>query len=176
MSRRNVILVLLCLGIAVAGFVLWRDLSLPERVRETAKTQVLIQDLELEREVSGDLFRVHAMEARKMQDERIEASSLDIRANLAGGGQWQLKALSGSLEPGGEIRLSRVIASKPGKGTNLDITAEEALWNTEERQWDFEEGVRLRQGILSAGANQGTADPNGRVTLLGEAWATWEKP
>lgn len=175
MRRRNVILVLLCLGIVVAGFVLWRDLSLPERARETAKTQVLIQNLELEREISGDIFRIRAMEARKMQDERIEASSLDVRASLSGGGQWQLKAVSGSLEPGGEIRLSSVFASKPGKGMNLDITAKEALWNPEQRQWDFEEGVLLRQGILSAGANRGMADPSGRVTLLGEAWATWEK-
>ncbi len=175
MRRRNVILVLLCLGIVVTGFLLWRDLSLPERARETAKTQVLIQNLELEREISGDLFHIHAMEARKMQDERIEASSLDVRASLSGGGQWQLKAISGSLEPGGEIRLSSVFASNPGKGINLDITAKKALWNPEQRQWDFEEGVSLRQGFLSAGANRGMADPNGRVTLLGEAWATWEK-
>lgn len=175
MRRRNVILVLLCLGIVVTGFVLWRDLSLPERARETAKTQVLIQNLELEREISGDLFRIHAMEARKMQDERIEASSLDVGANLAGGGKWQLKAISGSLEPDGQIRLSSVFASNPGKGTSLDITAKEALWNPGTRQWSFEEGVLLRHGILAAGANRGMANPNGRVTLLGEAWATWEK-
>jgi hypothetical protein len=143
---------------------------------EKAKTQVFVENLELEREISGDLFTVHAKEARKMQNERIEASSLEVGANLAGGGRWQMRAVSGSLEPSGKILLSDVYARNLRKGTNLDVTAKEALWDPGRRQWDFEGGVLLRQGTMDAGGKTGVADPNGRVTLMGEAWATWERP
>lgn len=174
--RRDRFLIVLLLGAAAAGFVLWRDLTLPQRALEKAKTQVLVENLELEREISGDLFTVHAKEARKMQDERIEASSLDVGANLAGGGRWQMRAVSGSLEPSGKILLSDVFARNLRKGTSLDVTAKEALWDPVRRQWDFAGGVLLRQGTMDAGGKSGVADPNGRVTLMGEAWATWERP
>lgn len=175
---RNRVRFLLALSVAAGllAFVLWRDLSLPERARQTAKTQVLIENLELEREISGDLFQVKAKEARKMQDERVEASSLDVGATLGGGGRWKMRAASGSLETSGEIRLSEVIATNLRQGQDLDLEAKTVRWDTERRLWDLEGGITVRQGNLQAGGKNGVADPNGRVTLSGEAWATWQKP
>ena len=110
-----------------------------------------------------------------MQDERIEASSMDLGASLAGGGRWDLEAASGSLEPGGQIRLHDVLAINLRKGTPLHIRVKEASWNPERRLWEFQGGVLLRQGGLQAGGKTGVAEPGGRVTLYGGAWATWEK-
>jgi hypothetical protein len=174
--NRDRFLLALSVVAALGAFVLWRDLSLPERARQTAKTQVLIENLQLEREISGDLFRVQAKEARKLQDERVEASSLDVDANLRSGDRWQMRAASGSLETHGEIRLSDVFATNLRKGPDLDLEAKTVRWNPERRRWDLEGGITLRQGDMRAGGNSGMADPNGRVTLSGEAWATWQKP
>ena len=175
MGRRTVYLVIFCTAALAAGFLLWRDLTLPERARESAQTQVLVESLDLQREISGDLFTLHAAEARRMQDERIEASSMDIVANLAGEGRWELEAASGSLEPGGQMRLHDVLARNLRKGTPLDITVKEAFWNPERRIWELQGGVLLRQEPLQAGGETGVAEPGGRVTLYGGAWATWEK-
>ena len=175
MGRRTVYLALFCAVALAAGFLLWRDLTLPERVRESAQTQVLVESLDLQRDISGDLFTLRAAEARRMQDERIEASSMDLGASLAGGGRWDLEAASGSLEPGGQIRLHDVLAINLRKGTPLHIRVKEASWNPERRLWEFQGGVLLRQGGLQAGGKTGVAEPGGRVTLYGGAWATWEK-
>lgn len=176
MRRRNRFLLVLSLLIVVAGYVLWRDLTLPQRAREAEKTEILVQNLELEREISGDIFRFKAKEARKMQGERIEAFSLDVGATLSGKENWELRSVSGSLEPQGEIRLSEVFARNLRKGENLDIEAKQILWNPQKREWNFDGGVLVRQGSLKAGGTSGTAAPDGHVTLSGEAWATWEKP
>jgi len=175
MGRRIAYLALFCTAALAAGFLLWRDLSLPERVQESTQTQILVESLDLQRDISGDLFSLHAAEARRMQDERIEASSMDVGASLAGGGRWELEAASGSLEPGGEIRLHDVFARNLRKGTSLDIKVKEAFWNPERRLWEFQGGVLLQHGPLQAGGKTGMAEPGGRVTLYGGAWATWEK-
>lgn len=176
MLRKTRFLLVLALGLAAAAFVLRNDLLLPGRVREAEKTQVLVENLELEREVSGDVFKVRAQQARKMEDERIEAESIDVDATLADGSRWEMKALSGNLQPRGEIRLLDVSGRALRKDKNLEVTAKEAQWDPGARRWVFEGGVLLKHGSMAGGGQRGTADPNGRVSLMGEAWATWERP
>ena len=175
MRHRDRFLLVLLLGLLVAAAVLWRDLSLPERAREKAQTQLVVDDLEMEREISGDLFKIRASQARKMQDGLIEASSLDIHAFLSGEGDWKLNAVSGKLENKGAILLSEVSAKHVGDGLDMDVKAPIASWDPESRIWQFDGPVTITQGSLSAGGSKGKAKPGGLVTLSGEAWATWER-
>jgi len=171
------ILVGAIIAAAAAGFVLWRDLTLPERVHKSAQTQVLLESIDLEREISGDIFRLKASEARKMQDGTVEASSLDVGAAMQGGSRWFLKAASGRLEPGGEILLEgKILATHPRKSGNLNMEAESARWDPARRIWELEGAITLRHGGMTAGGMTGSVEPDGRTTLSGGAWATWGKP
>lgn len=177
MRARNLFLLAALVVASAAGFVLWKDLTLPERVHKSAQTQVLLESIDLEREISGDLFRLKAAEARKMQDGTVEASSLDLGATIRGDSRWFLKAASGRLEPGGEILLTgKIFATHPRKSGNLNMEAESARWDPTRRIWELEGTITLRHGEMTAGGKTGSVEPDGRTKLSGGAWAKWEKP
>lgn len=176
-TGNRLLLIAALLVAAAAGFVLWRDLSLPERARKVEQTQVLVESLDLEREVSGDVFRIKAAEARKMQDGTVEASSLDVGAVMHQGSVWFLKAASGRLMPDGVILLSGgLYATNQRKAGDQNMEAESARWDPVSRSWELEGGITLRHGAMKAGGRTGLVEPDGRITLSGGAWATWIKP
>ena len=174
--KKGWLLIALAALVAVLGLLVYRDLSLEIPVppaSEEGQSHVEIQQIEVERQFDGDLWRLKAP-ITVQQGEETEVRSADIRVVTSAGEKLDLRTPRGHFDQDMEGgRLERPEGRMSGEGFSYDWQAGRADWDGRERQWKLSGGVLLEGRGLTMEARSGTLLPGGNVRLEEEVRVQW---
>lgn len=179
MRRGGLWLLMACLGVAVLVRYVMRDIRLDvDLLREGLLRMpgVVIENLEFDREISGDAWRVRLPFAEKL-GEGVSVRSIDIRRRLASGGEWYffgsygvysnderaavLKGLLGTLETPDRV---------------LNLESPELEWREARNEFRFPLGLTLYDDEFVLRTPEASMDESGVVLLEKGGSVTWTKP
>ncbi|MGC9372871.1 MAG: hypothetical protein ACP5DY_06080 [Thermovirgaceae bacterium] len=177
MNRRNLVIGGVILLVLLWGGLLYRDMRLGvEEHEEYGTAEVVLRGLDLEREVSGDLWTLHAEKAERYEKlNRLE--SIRVTLETVRGDVWLMEAPEGTAtDDGTDIRLFSLSARLKGKKRPVFWTAPLARWDGEAERWFFPEGIRLWSENVEVEGATGTLHPDGRIRLEKGATVSWQSP
>ena len=179
-GRRGLLALLLaCLGIALLVRYVMRDLSLDvDLLREGLLHMpgVVMENLEFDREVSGDRWRVRLPLAEKL-GERVMVRSVDIRRRTESGGEWYFFGAQGVYsndERAASIEGLLGTLETPTRVLNLESPRLD--WREAGREFSFPLGLTLYDDEFVLRTSEASMDESGVVVLEKGGTVTWTKP
>lgn len=161
---------------AVLGLLLYRDLSLEipvPPVSEDGESRMEIEQIEVERQFDGDLWRLKAPVTVR-QGEETEVRSADILVVTPAGEKLDLRTPRAQFDQAMEAgQLDSPEGRMTGDGFAYDWQAGSAEWDGRERQWKLSGGVRIEGKGLGMEARSGTLLPGGKIRLEEEVRVQW---
>ncbi len=176
MNRKNLVIGGIILLVLLWGALLYRDMRLGvEEHEDYGTSEIVLRGLDLEREVSGDLWTLHAERAERY-DKLNRLESIRVTLKTANGDAWLMEAPEGTVtHDGSEIRLIDPSGQRKDETRPLSWTAPVALWDGETERWFFPEGLTFWNENIEVEGVTGTLDPGGRIRLEKGATASWKK-
>lgn len=172
-------LFLICFGIVVLVRYVMRDLRLDvDLLREGLLRMpgIVMENLEFDREISGDRWRVRLPLAERL-GERVTVRSIDIRRRLASGGEWYFFGAHGVYsndERAAELRGLLGTLETPTRVLNLE--SPELRWREEQGEFRFPSGLTLYDDEFVLRASEASMDESGVVLLDKGGTVIWTKP
>jgi len=177
MSRNKLILGVLLLLVLLWGGFLYRDMRLEDEGHEEYGTpEVVVRGLDLERDVSGDVWVLHSKRAERYEKiNRLEG--IDVTFTTAQGDVWVMEAPEGTVtHDGSEIRLIDPSGRRQDEKDPVFWTAPVARWDGKEEIWFFPEGIHLWNESVDVQGSIGTLRPGGRIRLEKGVTVSWKRP
>jgi len=179
-GRRGLLALLLaCLGIALLVRYVMRDLSLDvDLLREGLLHMpgIVMENLEFDREVSGDRWRVRLPLAEK-RGEQVMVRSVDIRRRMGSGGEWYFFGAQGVYsndERAASIKGLLGTLETPTRVLNLESPRLD--WREAGGEFSFPLGLTLYDDEFVLRTSEASMDESGVVVLEKGGTVTWTKP
>ena len=178
--RRGLLALLLaCLGIALLVRYVMRDLSLDvDLLREGLLHMpgVVMENLEFDREVSGDRWRVRLPLAEKL-GERVMVRSIDIRRRTESGAEWYFFGAQGvySHDEGAAV-IQGLLGTLETPTRVLNLESPRLEWREAGGEFSFPLGLTLYDDEFVLRTSEASMDESGVVVLEKGGTVTWTKP
>lgn len=180
-TRRKGVLGLLiaCLGIGVLVRYVMRDLRLNvDLLRESLMRMpgIVMENLEFDREISGDRWIVRLPFAEKRGEQAI-VRSIDIRRRMGSGGEWYFFGAHGVYshdERAAAIRNLLGTLETPDRVLNLE--SPELEWREARKEFFFPRGFTLYDDEFALRTLEASLDESGVMLLEQGGRVTWTKP
>ena len=178
-KRRTLLLILALVGIVVLARYVMRDIRLDvDLLRETlAKTPgVVLENLEFEREISGDLWKIRLPLAERRNGE-IHVTSMDVRRQLADGHVWYFWGNEGFYqEEAQRARLKKLLGTMETATRVMNLESPELLWSQREGSFFFPQGLTLYDSEFILKTSEASMDSSGVIVLDEGGSIRWTKP
>ena len=177
--KGTLMLVLVCLGIGVLIRYVMRDLRLDiDLLREGLLHMpgIVMENLEFDREISGDRWIVRLPFAEK-QGERVSVRSIDIRRQIAAGNEWYFFGAQGVYSHDERAAVLRGLLGTletPKRMLNLESPSLE--WREEGNEFSFPMGLTLYDDEFVLRASKASMDESGVVLLEKGGTVVWTRP
>ncbi|MBQ7263925.1 MAG: hypothetical protein IJR14_09440 [Synergistaceae bacterium] len=178
-GRPKIWLCVLFLGLVVLVRYAMRDMRLDVDILREGLARapgVLMEEIRMEREISGDLWKIKIPWLER-QGERISIRSLDVRRQAHEAGDWYLFGTEGVW--------SNDVKAATLRGLLGTIEASGRVWNLEGPRLDwtdgageltFPEGLTLYDAELMLSAPVASMDEAGSILLERGGRILWTKP
>ncbi|MDR1377973.1 MAG: hypothetical protein LBJ36_02845 [Synergistaceae bacterium] len=155
-----------CIGLMVRYTL--RDIHLDVNLlREGLENMpgLLLENLEFEREISGDLWQVQIPWARRSEN-KIEVRSLDVRRQIADGGEWYLRSNQGVYsEEAASLDIGPLLGTLEMGPRVLNLESPRLFWSKDEDEFLFPKGLTIYDAEFLLKANVASLDVSGVVLL-----------
>jgi hypothetical protein len=176
--KRYVVLLVILLGGGILVRYALRDIHLDvDLLREglVRMSGVVLENLEFEREMSGDHWLVNVPLAQR-REGRVELSSPDVRRVLADGKKWQLKSEKGVYyEKEESAGLSLLTGTLEVDTRVLNLKSPYLTWAREEHRFVFPLGVTVYDAEFLLSADQAQIEESGVVSLDRGGVIVWRR-
>ena len=160
------LLALLALGILIR--YAFRDIKLDvDLLKESLERMpgLVLENLEFEREISGDLWQVQIPYAER-QGDMIQVRSVDVRRWLADGKEWYFWGSQGIYrDDEGTADLTRLLGTMETDARVLNLESPHLLWNQADEEFFFPEGFILYDDEFILTAEVASIDDAGMILL-----------
>jgi len=174
-SRRRLIIFFSLAFFMVVAIYFWRDLGLG--LDEIDIPDIIVENIEIDRVIDGDTWRLKARRAEHRQGV-IYGSSVDVTVNSENGDVKRLTSESGIFtREDGDVTLNIVsgdiVLSEDG---NISLSAGRAHYEAVSETWFFSEGVTLFDGTFEASGPEGLFRVKDGVSeITGGATVIWKE-
>ncbi len=137
---------------------------------------LVMENLQMEREVSGDLWRVHVPYLDREKD-LVTIRSLDVRRQLREGGEWYFFGAEGvySHDEGRAI-VRGVLGTLETRERMWNLEGPELHWDNQSREFTFPAGLTLYDSEFSLVTPKASMDEAGVVLLEKGGSIQWTRP
>jgi hypothetical protein len=130
-GKRTVVLLAALFGVGLMARYALRDISLDANLlRESLQRipAVVLENLEFEREISGDLWQVRIPLAER-RDGRVEVRSVDVSRRMGNGREWYFRSVSGFYsEETGSADLIALLGTLETNSRVLNLESPYVSW------------------------------------------------
>ena len=177
--RKNHLFLLLALfGIGVMTRYVFRDINLDlDLLRESLENMpvVVMENLEFEREISGELWQVRVPLAER-RDEMVEVRSVDVRRRLADGKEWFFLGSRGVYSEAAESAdLTRLLGTLETDARVLNLESPGLSWTRSENVFLFPMGLSIYDAEFILETDLASLDASGVMALDKGAVVRWKK-
>ncbi|AER66320.1 hypothetical protein Tlie_0585 [Thermovirga lienii DSM 17291] len=167
-------LVVLALSVLWA-VMLYRDLNVtPGERKDKEVPDVTLEDVEVQRDISGDLWTLHAERAQRFGDKN-NLELIKVKSVTKDGALWFMDAPRGTVTDDGKVAELWNVKGRAEKfNPPFSWKGKKAQWNQEGNCWLFPEGLSIEGRDFFAEGSLGVVEMSGKVTLEGGAYARWE--
>jgi len=159
------------------GVLIYRDMGMDEGGhKEYGTPEVVLRGIDLEREVSGDVWVLPSDRAGRYETlNRLE--SIDVVLTTSDGEIWLMKAPEGTVtHDAGKIELVNPSGSSEDQPAPVFWKAPLARWDGEKEAWFFPDGLHLWNETVDVRGNTGTIRPGGEMILEKGVAVSWKRP
>jgi hypothetical protein len=160
------VLAIFCVGLMIRYAL--RDMRLDvDLLREGLERMpaLLLENLEFEREISGDLWRVQVPWARR-SGGRVEVRSLDVHRQIAEGGEWYFRSAQGVYsEEAVSLDLGPLLGTLETGSRVLNLESPRLSWSRDEDEFLFPRGLTVYDAEFLLRANVASLDASGTVLM-----------
>jgi hypothetical protein len=159
----------------------FRDIRLDvDILRESLERmpQLILENLEFEREVSGDLWRVRVplVERREGKEAKIEVRSVDVR-RLTDGREWYFWSARGFYSEKAESAdLLSLLGTLETDTRVLNLESPWLSWSKDENVFLFPKGLTIYDAEFILQSDAASIDVSGVVLLDKGGVIRWRKP
>lgn len=176
-NKKTLVTVSVALGLLLFALGLARDLRMGNRVTDEKDTAppVVVEGLDVDREMSGDLWSVKAVHVEQ-RGNVSDAESLDIVINTSGGTVWLVSADRGHV-----VETDEDITLYEAKGfVSSDVRpffwkAPSAHWIPASETWMFDEGLEAWDDTVYLKGNKGIMPMSGDLRVEEGASVQWNE-
>jgi hypothetical protein len=182
-KKSHAALLAVLFGAGLLARYAFRDISLDvDLLRESLQRipSVILENLEFEREISGDLWQVRVPLAER-RDGRVEVRSLDVSRRMENGREWYFRsALGFYAEEAGSADLIALLGTLETDSRVLNLESPYLSWTgpeTEGRVSDFffPRGLLLYDSEFLLTADVASIDEKGVILLDRGGVIKWTK-
>jgi len=166
----GILVLLFSLGLA-------RDLLLEKKVDPAGREMppVIIEGLDVVRDVEGDRWHVKAERVEKRGDIS-DAETLDVVIESSYGTVWTIRSDRGKIyETRENIHLESAIGRVNHSDGDFDWTAPKANWNNKKAIWVFPDGFNVEDEQLLVSGDKGSMTMAGALVVEEGAVVTWKE-
>jgi len=178
LKKNHLILLLALFVICVMTVFLFRDLNLDlDQLRESLENRpvIVMENLEFEREVSGELWRVRTPVAERRHDI-VEFRSIDVLRRLANGKEWFFMGLHGLYSETTESAdVTGVTGTMETDTRVLNLESPFLSWTMYRNEFVFPRGLIVYDEEFLLEANLASLDESGIMALNEGAVIRWRR-
>ena len=178
-SRTKLLTGLLFLGFVVLVRYAMRDMQLDvDLLREGVARMpgVVMENIQLERAVSGDMWRVRVPVLERLGDA-VSVRSVDVRRSLSSGGEWYFFGSEGVYSHDVKAaRLRGLLGTLETSGRVWNLESAELCWVEERSEFTFPEGLILYDQEFFLKTAEASMDESGLVLLEKGGSLQWTRP
>lgn len=155
-----------------------RDLLLEKKVSPADREvpPVIIEGLDVVREIEGDKWHVKAERVEKRGDIS-DAETLDVVIESPEGRVWTVRSERGKINDAeGDVFLETAKGLVNHSAGELEWTAPRADWNEKNALWSFPDGFEAWDEDMDVTGERGSMTMEGSLDVEEGAVVTWKKP
>ncbi len=162
--------------IAVVSAFLWRDLNLSNRAADIPLPDIIVENIEIEREINGAQWKLISPRVEH-RDGLFYGESLDITITESGDKVTRISADKGVFtRANNDIEMTSADAEMTEKDKVYDLRAGRVEFKAAKELWSFFKGVMLTDGKITVEGKEGTYDArSGECTVTGGGVVTWKE-
>jgi len=176
-NKKKLVAAGIALGFLLFALGLARDLRMGDRETDEKDTAppVVVEGLDVDREMSGDLWSVKAVHVEQRGDVS-DADSLDIVINTSGGTVWLISADRGHVvETDEDITLYEATGFVSSDVRPFFWKAPRAHWIPASETWLFDEGLEAWDDTVYLRGNKGIMPMSGDLSVEEGASVQWDE-
>lgn len=136
---------------------------------------LVLENLEFEREISGDLWQVKVPLAER-HNGIVEVHSVDIHRLLADGKEWYFRSACGTYrEKEGEAELFQLLGTMETGERVMNLESPELSWSQDSQEFLFPEGFTIYDSEFILKTDLASIDENGVIMLNRGGTIRWTK-
>ncbi len=175
-SRRKAYTIAALIFAAVIIAFLWRDLNLANRAGDIDLPDIIVENIEIDREINGKQWRL--VSPRVEHREGIfYGDSLDVTITDPAGNITRVNAEKGVFtRASNDVEMTGADAFVKDKNGEFTLTAGRAEFKAETEQWFFSDGVILTDGKIKVEGKEGIYDTQrGKCIISNGGVITWKE-
>jgi len=177
-KKSHLFLLLALLGVGIMARYVIKDYNLDlDLLRDSLKNLpvMVMENLEFEREISGELWQVRIPLAER-RDEMIEVRSVDVRRMLADGKEWFFMGARGVYSEAAESAdLTRLLGTLETDTRMLNLESPSLSWSRSENIFLFPMGLTIYDAEFILETDLASIDASGVIALNKGAVVRWKK-
>lgn len=179
LSRPKIWMCVLFISFVVLVRYAMRDMQLDvDLLREglTHMSGIVMEEMRLEREISGDLWRVHVPRLERTGN-LISVRSLDVRRSLDEGGEWYFFGARGVYSSDRNVaRINDLLGTLETPERVWNLESSELTWAEAEGDFVFPNGLTIYDTEFLLSAPEASMDRDGVVLLDKGGQLQWTRP
>ena len=175
-SRKKAYTIAALLSVAVIVVFLWRDLNLANRVGEIPLPDIIVENIEIDREINGKQWKLISPRVEH-RDGFFYGETLDITITETETKVTKIKALKGVFtRSNNDIQMTSADAVMTDQGKIYNLKAGEVEFEAAKELWRFSNSVMLTDGKLIIEGKGGSYDTvTGECVVTGGGVVTWKE-
>jgi len=175
-SRKKVYTIAALLSVAVIVVFLWRDLNLANRVGDISLPDIIVENIEIDREINGKQWKLISPRVEH-RDGLFYGDSLDITITETETKITKIKALKGVFtRSSNDIQMTSADAVMTDQGKTYNLKAGGVAFEAAKELWRFSNSVMLTDGKLIIEGKDGSYDTrSGECAVTGGGVVTWKE-
>ncbi len=175
-SRKKAYTIAALIFIAVIVFFLWRDLNLAGRVGDIPLPDIIVENIEIDREINGAQWKLISPRVEH-RDGLFYGESLDITITESGDKVTRISAEKGVFSrASNDVEMTGADAFVKDKNGEFRLTAQVVEFKAETEQWFFSGGVILTDGKIKVEGKEGIYDTqSGKCIISDGGVITWKE-
>lgn len=178
-SGGKLVLCVLFIGLVVLVRYAARDLQLDADLLRESLTRmpgVVMEDIQMEREISGDLWGVRVPYLNR-EGNQISVRSLDVRRQLRDGGEWTFFGAEGVYWHGQQsATVQGLLGTLQTEDRTWNLESPKVHWSALSHEAIFPEGLTLYDQEFLLLTSEASMDEAGVVLLQEGGSIQWTKP
>ncbi|MDO9544918.1 MAG: LPS export ABC transporter periplasmic protein LptC [Synergistaceae bacterium] len=175
-SRKKAYTIAALVFIAVIVVFLWRDLNLANRAGDIPLPDIIVENIEIEREINGAQWKLISPRVEH-RDGLFYGESLDITITESGDKVTRINADKGVFtRANNDIEMTSADAVMTEKNNVYNLKAGRVEFEAAKELWRFFKDVIITDGKITVEGKEGTYDTkSGECIVSGGGVVTWKE-